>query len=227
VSYGRRKLREKRTSCSGGDVGERRGRSRPGVYQRRDKWFFTLDVKDAATGKWRKKWSKAYLSQAEAFTARIEALGRIQQGRWADPGEMTMREYLEAWERARPVGFGIRATTANTYRYQVRWALSGIDRIRLRDLEPNHLRSLYRVLLVGGGRGGRPLSVSSVQGVHRCLHKALEDAVEDGLLFRNPADRVKRPMPDRKREMETWGRPRTPSSSSRPSSGTVSSRCGS
>jgi integrase len=117
---------------------------------------------------------------------------------------MTMREYLEAWERARPVGFGIRATTANTYRYQVRWALSGIDRIRLRDLEPNHLRSLYRVLLVGGGRGGRPLSVSSVQGVHRCLHKALEDAVEDGLLFRNPADRVKRPMPDRKREMETW-----------------------
>ena len=68
--------RRKRGQLSGGAVGERRARSRPGVYQRRDKWFFTLDVKDTTTGKWRKSWSKAYRSQAEAFAARIEALGR-------------------------------------------------------------------------------------------------------------------------------------------------------
>jgi hypothetical protein len=28
-----------------------RGKSRPGVYQRRDRWYYTLDLKDPATGK--------------------------------------------------------------------------------------------------------------------------------------------------------------------------------
>ncbi len=182
----------------------RRGRSRVGVYQRRGKWFYTLDLKDPATGKWKKKWSKAFATQAEAYEARVEALSRVQTGQWADPGRMTVAEYLESWERGRPVGFGLRATTANTYRYQVRWAVALIGQIRLRDLEPAHLRSLYRDLIAGGGKGGAPLAVSTVQGVHRCLHKAFEDAVEDGLLMRNPAERVKRPTPDRKSEITCW-----------------------
>ena len=166
---------------------KRRGRSRAGVYQRRAKWFYTLDVKDPATGRWKKKWSKAYATQAEAYQARVEALGRVQKGQWADPGKKTVGEYLETWERGRPVGFGLRATTANTYRYQLQWAIPRIGHIKLRDLEPDHVRALYRQLISGGGRGGKPLSVSSVQGVHRCLHKAFEDAVQDGLLARNPS----------------------------------------
>ena len=183
---------------------KRRGRSRPGVYQRRGKWFYTLDVKDPATGTWRKKWSRAQATQTEAYEARVEALGRIQKGQWADPGRKTVGEYLEAWQAGRPVGFGLRATTANTYRYQLQWAMPRIGHIKLRDLEPSHLRSLYRELLAGGGKGGKALSVASVQGVHRCLHKAMQDAVEDGLLVRNPLDRVKRPTADHRREVACW-----------------------
>ncbi len=183
---------------------KRPGRRRVGVYQRRGKWFYTLDLKDPATGRWRKKWSKAFLTQKEAYEARVEALGRVQKGQWADPGRTTVGEYLEQWGQNRPAGLGIRATTANVYRYQLKWAIPGIGHVMLRDLEPAHLRSLYRTLLEGGGKNGKPLAVSTVQGVHRCLHKALEDAVEDGLLVRNPASRVERPTPDHRREMSVW-----------------------
>ena len=55
---------------------KRPGRRRAGVYQRRGKWFYVLDVKDPATGAWRKTWSRAYLTQKEAYEARVEALGR-------------------------------------------------------------------------------------------------------------------------------------------------------
>jgi integrase len=74
----------------------------------------------------------------------------------------------------------------------------------LRELEPDHVRVLYRELLDGGAKGGKPLSIASVQGVHRVLHKAFGDAVADGLLYRNPLDRVKRPVPDRRPEMRVW-----------------------
>jgi integrase len=119
--------------------------------------------------------------------------GRIDRGEWADPGRITVGEYLERWEASRPVGFGMRATTANTYGHQLAWARPTIGHLLLRELSPEHLRLMYRHLLDRGAKGGKPLSVASVQGVHRVLHKAVDDAVEDELLFRNPVARLKGP----------------------------------
>ncbi len=48
----------------------RRGRSRPGVYQRRGRWYYTVDIKDPASGKWRKVWSHAFDRQGDAYEAR-------------------------------------------------------------------------------------------------------------------------------------------------------------
>jgi integrase len=42
-----------------------------------------------------------------------------------------------------------------------------------------------------------------VHNVHICLHKALRDALDDGLLRRNPAERAHSKPKDRP-EMETW-----------------------
>src|SRR5579862_2301331 len=86
----------------------RRGRSRPGVYQRRGRWYYTVDIKDPASGKWRKVWSHAFDRQADAYEARIEALDRVRRHELVDPGRLTVGEYLERWVRSRPVGFGVR-----------------------------------------------------------------------------------------------------------------------
>ena len=181
-----------------------RGKSRPGVYQRRGRWYWTINVKDPASGRWRKKWSHAFDTQQAAWNDRVEVQRRVDRGEWADPGRLTVGEYLERWEASRPVGFGMRATTANTYGHQLAWARPTIGHLLLRELSPEHLRLMYRHLLERGAKGGKPLSVASVQGVHRVLHKAFDDAVEDGLLFRNPVSRVKRPVADRSPELRTW-----------------------
>jgi integrase len=57
-----------------------------------------------------------------------------------------------------------------------------------------------------GGQHGQPLSTTTVRLVHRVLHKALADAVIEGVLAANPTDRVR---PPRRRTAETpiWTAP--------------------
>src|SRR3712207_840689 len=67
-----------------------------------------------------------------------------------------------------------------------------LGRIKLKNLTPTHVRGLYREKLDSG------LSPTSVQRVHVLLHKALKQAVHDGLVPRNVTDAVKAPRQSRK-----------------------------
>jgi hypothetical protein len=49
--------------------------------------------------------------------------------------------------------------------------------MRMQAVRPSDLSLLYRGLLDGGGRAGRPLSRSTVDAVHAVLRKAFNDAV--------------------------------------------------
>lgn len=69
--------------------------------------------------------------------------------------------------------------------------------MRLNELKPEHLQHYYSEKLPNS------LSAQTVRHHHTCLHKALQTAVEWGLLARNPADAV-RPPRAQGIEMQTW-----------------------
>ncbi len=81
-----------------------------------------------------------------------------------------------------------------------------LGRVLLQELQPTALSALYVTLTARGGQHGQPLSTTTVRLVHRVLHKALADAVIEGMLAANPADRVR---PPRRRTAETliWTAP--------------------
>jgi integrase len=60
--------------------------------------------------------------------------------------------------------------------------------VKLKNLTPPHLRRLYKEKLDSG------LGTRSVQYIHTTLHKALKQAVDDGLIARNVADSAKPPQ---------------------------------
>jgi integrase len=62
-----------------------------------------------------------------------------------------------------------------------------LGRIKLKALTPAHVRGLYREKLDDG------LAPRTVQYIHVTLHKALKDAVMDGLIPRNVTDAVRAP----------------------------------
>ena len=62
---------------------------------------------------------------------------------------------------------------------------------KLTDLKPEHFRNLYAELRKQKNSvTGKPLSESTVEGVHACLCGILSDAMEGGFLSQNPAWRT-------------------------------------
>lgn len=79
--------------------------------------------------------------------------------------------------------------------------------LQFRQITPAILNQLYTRLLAEGNRKtGGPLSAKTVINVHAIIHKALEDALDLGLVNVNMADRAKPPRPKAKKpkEIKSW-----------------------
>jgi integrase len=177
----------------------------------RGTWLFVVDLPPAADGKRRQKKCRGFPTKKAAEAALSELVGRAQRGPIAEPGRQTLAGYLEGWLPG--VRVSRTGSTASNYRWVLEaYVLPRIGGLRLAALQPNHLRSLYADLLESGslGRGrdrvgrGDALSARTVSLVHRILHRALEDAVSDGLLPRNPAAAVKRPATPKSAAGKVW-----------------------
>lgn len=109
-----------------------------------------------------------------------------------EPQELTLESYLREWLERRTSQ--LRPTTWASYRQLIAaYLVPQLGRLRLSELDRRVLEACYARLLSTGGRGGRGLSVRTVQYVHSVLHRALQDAVIDGLLEVNPARSARAP----------------------------------
>lgn len=89
-----------------------------------------------------------------------------------------MGEYLERW--LKDVADTVRESTHQRYGYAVTPHIKpALGRVKLKDLNPAHVRWFYRERLDSG------LSPATVHKLHVVLHKALKAAVGDGLIPRN------------------------------------------
>jgi hypothetical protein len=80
-----------------------------------------------------------------------------------------------------------------------------IGNLRLRAVRPATINERYRDLLEHGSRSKGPLSPLTVDGVHRTLRKALNDAVRvEQLLPSNPVVRATRPKAPGKKHADLW-----------------------
>lgn len=122
----------------------------------------------------------------------IEALGNRAQGFVFDAGSLTVGEYLTRWLRDSVEGT-VGRRTFEVHRHMVEpHIVPALGRIKLNDLNPAHMRALYREKLDSG------LSAATVRKMHSILRKALKQAVLDGLIPRNVCEAVKPPKVERK-----------------------------
>ena len=107
-------------------------------------------------------------------------LTELEHGRVPADGRLTVRDFLERWftlHRAR-----LRPRTVRTYEQIIRlYLVPELGRLRLAHLVPSEIE---RALLRLCERGLAPRTVAHCRAV---LRRALQDAVRDGLLARNPA----------------------------------------
>ena len=119
------------------------------------------------------------------------AMGDADKGLVYNAGTTTVGQYLDRW-LTDSVRDTVRQRAFERYEQIVRVHIKPeLGRIRLKALTPAHVRGLYKDKLL-------TRSPRTVNYIHVTLHKALKDAVSDGLVPRNVCDAVKSPRPAKK-----------------------------
>ena len=166
---------------------------RGSVMKRGNSWTYVVSLGRDASGRKRQKWVGGHRTKKEAEDALVETLERMRTGMFINPGKATVGEYLTEWLEA--TGPTVLDSTLRNYEQMIRlWVVPRIGTIRLSELNPLQLRQLQAALLSNGRLDGRSgLSARSVASCRRVLKKALNEAVQWGLLARNPMDVVDAP----------------------------------
>lgn len=104
----------------------------------------------------------------------------------------TVEAFLQAWLEAKqsplcPPTYA--SHEADVRRYLVPY----LGNLPLDGLRPAHIERMYRLQAHSDGHGEAPLSVASLRRIHATLTSALNAAVKQGLLDRNPAVPVRLP----------------------------------
>src|ERR671916_661428 len=130
--------------------------------------------------------------KGEAEKALRRAMADADRGLVFEAGTLTMGKYLE--DKWLPdIKDTVRRKTFVQYESVVRCHLvPALGRLKLVSLTPTHVRALYRKKLSSG------LAPRTVQYIHTTLHKALKQAVMDGLIPRNVTEAVKAPQAHKK-----------------------------
>ena len=166
---------------------KRRGHGEGSIYQRKD-GRYTASI---SLGN-RKRKSFYGKTRKEVQDKLKAALHEQQQGTLVTARQQTVKQFLEGWleNTCRPI---VRPLTYLQYRSVIKVHLMPIlGHVSLQKLTPEMVRGLYRRRL---DEGYKPRTIGSMRGV---LHRALEDAVKDGLVARNVASLAKAPRIERR-----------------------------
>lgn len=124
-------------------------------------------------------------------------------------GGPTVAAYLREWIELQR--FRAQPGTLRGYRSIVEnYLVPRIGDVPLQELEVARLERVYTDLVLRGGRHGRPLSPTTVQGARRMLGSALQDAVRAGHVERNVARLARAPkrgadgVDPATRELQVW-----------------------
>ncbi len=155
-----------------------------------------------ATGLWRGAYTihtadgvkRKYLSgktRSDVAAKLTKAMADRNSGIVFDAGNLAVGEYVDRWITDCVKGT-VRESTFERYECAVRAHIKPIlGSIKLKSLTPAHVRGFYREKLDSG------LAPGTVHKLHVVLHKALDQAVTDGLIARNATDALKLPRIDR------------------------------
>ena len=127
-------------------------------------------------------------TRAEVNQKLTKAMVDRDKGLVFDDENMSVGDYLERWLED-SVRDTVRQSTYEVYGYMIHPHLvAGLGRVKLKALTPAHVRGFYREKLDSG------LAPATIHKMHVVLHKALDQAVSDGLIPRNAAKGVKVPQ---------------------------------
>ena len=164
-----------------------------GHIRRRGKqsWELKFDAGiDPTTGKRKTRYASFKGNKRDAQIELTRLIAEHNAGLSIDPSKMTVKEFLERWDRDHAT-LNCTPKTLERYRQVIKNQLTpNIGAVVIQKLRPVQLAELYSKLQTGG------LAPRTVGHCHRLLHRALGHAATWGIIQANVAASVKPPRID-------------------------------
>ncbi len=160
---------------------KQRGRGEGSIFMRKEGlWVAEISLAD---GRRKTLYAK---TKAEAAERLRHVQREIDEGRFIYDDSQTVCQYLRNWLVTKQIE--LRPSAFRRVEEHVRLRLiPSLGQTRLTKLTPQQIQTLYAESL------SQDLAPSTVRGMHFTLRNALETAVEQGTLSRNPVQAVKKP----------------------------------
>jgi integrase len=166
----------------------KRGAGEGSVFKRGNRWV-------AQVGSGKNRETRYFKTQKEANTWRLKAIEQRRQGLDFAASKVKLEQFLDDWLVV--AKSSVRPNTHYQYAQIVRDHIKpGLGKVLLKDLRPDQVQFLYTSKLKNG------VSPRTTQMIHAVIHRALNHALQLGLVVRNVSDSVTRPKVPRK-EMQT------------------------
>lgn len=164
------------------------------LRDRPDRWMYQYVIKLPDGTKKRKSiYARTRKELQEKVTALLEAKGSNFNK------DATMDSWLDVWE-TRYLSDTVRDSTKNFYRDCLKYVPKSIRDKRLSEITPVVLQEMFSLLLASGSikKPGKPLSPTTVRSVRSTLITALDCAIDNGYLDKNPVRKTKPPKKEKK-----------------------------
>ncbi len=168
-------------------MAKKRGQNEGSIRKRKDgTWEARVTVGILANGKQNRK-SLYGKTRQEVSVKMTDLLNNLQKGLITNPTEMTVDEWLDYYMLEYKKRY-VKPTTYINYNVKVKNHIKPIlGHYKLKALRQDMIQKFVNCLSDKG------LSPSTVEDIYKLLRNALETAVDDGLIVRNVANKVKLP----------------------------------
>jgi integrase len=161
------------------------------------RWYPRIELPRGPDGKRRLVSLGGYPTRKQAEAAVAAELARYCGGVALDPVKLTVDQYLDRWLAHAQTT--LRARTVARYRTLLAHHVRPYLGVRpLAQLQPLEIQAIYDRLAISGRKDDKPggLAPQHILAVHRCLHRALEQAITWRLVGHNSAaDATPPPVP--------------------------------
>lgn len=160
---------------------KKRGQNQGSVYQRGSdgRWVAQLTIHKKHT-------TKYFYSQIEADAWLKQALLKISQGIPLKGNNMSLTVYLASWLEM--ISLALRPKTWNQYKQVInKHIVPCLGHISIQELRSDQIQACYRQKQQDG------TSTRTLSLINCILHHAMEYAVKNGIIFRNPVNEELKP----------------------------------
>lgn len=145
---------------------------------------YTVGI-DPSTGKQKQK-TVCGKTQKEVAAKLKAAVAAIDDGTYIEPSKTTVGQWMDIWQAEYLVR--VKHSTSVSYKAIIKNHIKpNFGGIALINLMPHHIQAFYNRLSTPPN-GQKPTSPKTVKNIHGVFHKALQQAVLNGMIRNNPCD---------------------------------------